>query len=149
MMKDMMKDMIPKLVHFFQNEAGRFGVRAAFLYGSFARGFPRQDSDLDVAIVFDDDSDEDIIYRRLLDISLLLSERSGRDVNLIPIYWNFRKPLLYYNAIVLGIPVFMKNIDDLKYLKLEALFQMEDFAIFGLEWQSNIVRNNLEVIRHA
>ena len=83
----MMKDMIPKLVHFFQNEAERFGVRAVFLYGSFARGFPRQDSDLDVAIVFDDDSDEDIIYRRLVDISLLLSERSGRDVKVIPIYW--------------------------------------------------------------
>ena len=102
-----------------------------------------------MAIVFDDDSDEDIIYRRLVDISLLLSERSGRDVNVIPIYWDFRKPLLYYNAIVLGIPVFTTNIDDLKYLKLEALFQMEDFAIFGLEWKSNIARNNLEVIRHA
>ena len=96
--------MIPKLAHFFQNEAERFGVRAAFLYGSFARGFPRHDSDLDVAIVFDDDCDEDIIYRRLVDISLLLSERSGRDVNVITIYWDFRKPLLYYNAIVLGIP---------------------------------------------
>ena len=141
--------MIPKMVHFFQNEAERFSVRAAFLYGSFARGFPRQDSDLDVAIVFDDDSDEDIIYRRLVDISLLLSEKSGRDANVIPIYWDFRKPLLYYNAIVLGIPVFMKNIDDLKYLKLEALLQMEDFAIFGLEWQSDMARNNLEAIRHA
>jgi hypothetical protein len=92
---------------------------------------------------------KDIIYRRLVDISLLLSERSGRDVNVIPIYWDFRKPLLYYNAIVLGLPVFMKNIDDLKDFKLEALLQMEDFTIFGLEWQSDMARHNLEVIRHA
>jgi hypothetical protein len=49
----------------------------------------------------------------------------------------------------LGTPVYIKNFGDLLYLKLEALFQMEDFSIFGLEWQLKMAKKNLEVIRHA
>jgi predicted nucleotidyltransferase len=146
-MKDM--DLKGTLSHFFQEKAERFDIRAAFLYGSFARGFPHPDSDLDIAIVFDDDSDEDIIYRQIMDISLLLLEKSGRDVNVIPIYRDFRKPFLYYNAIVLGTSVYIRDISELTYLKQEALFQMEDFSIFGLEWQLKMAKKNLEVIRHA
>jgi len=145
-----MKDIELKdtLSYFFQDNAERFGISTVFLYGSFARGFPRRDSDLDVAIVFEEDSDDDNVYRRILDISFDLSERCGREVNIIPIYKDFRKPILYYNAIVFGIPVFVRNTDDLTFFKLEAIFQMEDFSIFGLEWQLNLVKNNLEVIRH-
>lgn len=150
MVKNELKEIDPKdtLSHFFQDNAERFGVSAAFLFGSFARGFPRRDSDLDIAIVFEEDSDDDSIYRRILDISFDLSEKCRREVNIIPIYKDFRKPILYYNAIIFGIPVFVRNTDYLTFLKLEALFQMEDFSIFGLEWQLNLVKNNLEVIRH-
>ena len=42
------------LTHFFQKKAERFRVLVAVLYGSWAVGFPRPDSDIDVAVVFEE-----------------------------------------------------------------------------------------------
>jgi hypothetical protein len=70
-------------------------------------------------------------------------------VNVIPIFSDFRKPMLYYNAIVRGIPVFIKDYSRYVQWVNEALHQMEDFGIFGRQWQIALTRNNLEEIRHA
>jgi len=83
-------------------------VQNAFLYGSWAGGLRRQDSDIDVAILFQDKPSDDELFDRLVSISLSLSEDIGLDVNVIPLFTDFRKPLLYYNAIVLGLPLYIK-----------------------------------------
>jgi predicted nucleotidyltransferase len=54
------------------------GVAAGFVFGSFARGDTREDSDVDVFLL-DDGVDEDHLSRRTLDSGLLL----GREVNVV------------------------------------------------------------------
>ncbi len=134
---------------FFRREAERFRVQAAVLYGSWAGGFPRRDSDVDVAVVFEDEPDDDAAYRRLMDMSLLLSDLTGREVNILPIDRNFRKPMLYYNALVQGVPVYRMRDDDIIRLRKRAIDEMEDFCLFGLQWQTEIARRNLEALKNA
>ena len=122
----------------------------AFLYGSWARGSPRQDSDIDVAILFSKEiSSEEEIFKHITDISLLLSSGLCSEVNVIPISLDFGKPMLYYNAIVSGIPMFLGDFDRYVDLKNEAIFQMEDFNIFGRDWQLAVAKSNLEALKRA
>lgn len=136
-------------MEFFRTEGERYRVEAAVLYGSRARGFPRLDSDVDIAVVFTDEADDDMIYRRIMDISLALSERTRRDVNVIPIFRDFRKPMLYYNALIQGVPLYLSDRGSFAKLRFEAIAQMEDFSLFGLRWQAVLARRNLGVLGHA
>lgn len=54
------------------------GIAAAFMFGSFARGDARPDSDIDLFIL-DEDLDEDWLARRTLDAGVLLR----REVNVV------------------------------------------------------------------
>lgn len=84
---------------------------------------------------------EDEIFDRLTSLSLFLSENLGLDVDVIPIYRDFRKPFLYYNAIILGIPLFVRNKKNLIDLKVEALYHMEDFFnILELNGRLNLLK---------
>lgn len=136
---------ISKLKEFFARNASLYDVEMVFLYGSWASGFPREDSDIDLAVVFSSkiDSDEQK-FSLITEISYNLISKLGLDVNIISIYEDFRHPMLYYNAIVMGIPVFIKSEGRLFDLKMEAICQMEDFAIFGIPWQLEIAKRNLE-----
>lgn len=147
---DTRKEIINHLEDFFRKNEGCYGIEMAFLYGSWAGGFPRWDSDIDIAVVFSKDpyTDEEI-FEDITDISVLLSRELHSEVNVIPIYRDFRKPMLYYNAIVSGIPVFFKGFNEYVDLKNEAIFQMEDFTLFGKNWQIIITKNNLKELKHA
>lgn len=135
---------------YFQREALRLRVEMVFLYGSWAAGFPRLDSDIDIAIVFDDEGiQEDALFEQLTSITVDLIKLFSSEVNVIPIYLDFRKPMLYYNAIVKGIPVFFSNFQKYVALLMEALYHMEDFEIFGREWLIAVATKNLEESRHA
>jgi len=138
------------LKNFFNKKAQQYGLEMAFLYGSWARGFPKENSDVDIAIVFTkENASDDELFRYLNDMSLSLSKELGREVNSIAIQSNFNKPMLYYNAIVLGIPVFIKDSDKYLRLRNEAVSQMEDFSLFGIDWQVRITRKNLEELKHG
>lgn len=143
-------EILTLLKTFFEESASVYKIEMAFLYGSWARGFPKSSSDVDVAIVFSEEPDtEDEAFTIITDISLVLGKNLKLDVNVIPIYSDFRKPMLYYNAIVLGIPVFIGNQDRYIFLRNQAIFQMEDFTLFGTTWQLEIAKKNLEDIKHA
>ena len=117
----------------------------AFLYGSRAEGLPREDSDVDIGVLFSAKvTSEDKIFALTTKLSLALSKKVNADANVIPVSWDFKKPLLYYNVVVKGTPVFVR--DHAIYIKIrnEALFQMEDFELFGKDWQLVIARKNLE-----
>ncbi len=143
-------EILTLLKTFFEESASVYKIEMAFLYGSWARGFPKSFSDVDVAIVFSEEpGTENEVFTIITDISLVLGKRLRLDVNVIPIYSDFRKPMLYYNAIVLGIPVFIGNQDRYIFLRNQAIFQMEDFTLFGTKWQLEIAKKNLEDIKHA
>ena len=143
------KDILEYLKDFFKKNARHYKIEMAFLYGSWAGGFQKKDSDVDIAAVFLKElNNDDEIFEYLTNISLLLSRKLHCEVNLLHINSDFRYPMLYYNAIVLGIPVFIKDFSEYIDLKNEAIFQMEDFNIFCRGWQMSIAKQNMEALIH-
>ena len=141
---------IETLESYFQREASRFGVEMVFLYGSWAGGFPRFDSDIDLAILFEDEGiSEDELFEKLTAITMDLVRALSCEVSVIPIYRDFRKPMLYYNAIVKGIAVFFAYRRKYFALIHEALYHMEDFEMFGRKWLMDLAEKNLEGMNHA
>lgn len=137
------------LTLYFQKSASRFALEHVFLYGSRTQGLSRPDSDLDIAVLFSEDVEEDVIFARITEMSLELNHVTDLDVNVLRLTRDFRHPMLYYNAIVHGIPLFVLNQTEYIDLKLEALREMEDFSLFGVGWQLTAARKNLQAIAHA
>ncbi len=141
---------ILKLKDYFREKAPEYHIEMAFLYGSWATGYPHQDSDIDLAILFFPYiKDEDSLFELINTISYELSMEIGKEVNIVPIKEDFPHPLLYYNAIILGIPLYIKHMDNLVKLKWEAISQMEDFKIFGISWQREVAQKILKEIDRA
>ena len=141
--------LIPVLEEYFTREAERLHIESAFLYGSWASGSPRPDSDIDISVLFEDDADDDTLFLRLTDISLDLSRRFHREVEILPLHTDFRKPFLYFNAIVRGRPVYFRNAERLRKLQREALLHMEDYSLFGPRWQAALAAKNLRALKNA
>lgn len=133
-----------RLSNFFKQETVQYHLEMVFLYGSCASGQPRSDSDIDLAILFSDEIDnQDKIFSLLTEITYKLTQEFKKEVNIISISQDFNHPMLYYNAVVLGIPVYIKDYDKFLNFKLEAIHQMEDFQIYGVVWQKEIARKVL------
>jgi len=141
---------ILKLNVYFKQKASGYHIEMAFLYGSWAKGYPHHDSDLDLALLFSSQiKSEEYTFQLITQISYELSKDLGREVNIIPIYSDFPHPMLYYNAIILGIPLYIKDKDKFIQLKLESIYQMEDFQIFGITWQRKVAQDTFKEIIHA
>lgn len=65
-----------------------YDVRAAYLFGSFARGEQSSESDIDVRL----ECGPDIDYSNLLDIQEALEERLGRSVEIVTNPPEFMRP---------------------------------------------------------
>lgn len=137
------EDLLEKLKSFFGKESDNFGIQMAFLYGSRAYGIARDDSDVDIAVVFEEQVSDDEIFNRIDDMALKLVTLLGLDVNILPVYRDFRKPMLYYNAVAKGLPLFIGDVDAYVSFRHESVFQMEDFQTFGMRWQIEAARRNL------
>jgi predicted nucleotidyltransferase len=141
---------ILKLNNFFEQAASQYPIEMVFLYGSYVAEHTRADSDIDLAILFSDEIENcEKIFSLLAEITYKLTKELNQEVNIISIDRNFPHPILYYNAIVLGIPVFTKDNDRYLYLKLEAIHQMEDFQIYGTRWQKEITTHIMEELTHV
>lgn len=147
----MEKELIINLLKdFFKKCTDQYGIECSFLYGSWGRGEPREDSDVDIAILFSDpDSSDNDTFDSITDISLRLTEKLCLEVSVLVLDRDFKHPMLYYNAIVHGFPVFVRHSDTYHSLILEAIYQMEDFSLFGTAWQLKIARKNMEALTHA
>jgi len=42
-----------KIIKFYEAIKARYNVKKAFIFGSYAKGIPREDSDIDVGVVLD------------------------------------------------------------------------------------------------
>ncbi len=134
---------------YFFVKADILHVEAAFLFGSWAAGFPKAGSDVDLAVLFEEDgpSEEDV-FDRLNTIGADLTGILRAEVNGVAIFRDFRKPLLYYNAVIRGISVYVKDRPRYVWLVNEAVHHMEDFEIFGKQWQIALATKNLQEITH-
>lgn len=143
-------DLVSTLKAFFQANARGYSIEMAFLYGSWARGHPVEESDVDVALFFlPERSSDDELFRVITHISYELSMKTGHEVNAIVLRQDFRKPMLYYNAIVPGVPLYIKKFESYVMLKNQAVAQMEDFCLFDTGWQLEHARKNLELLQNA
>lgn len=142
-------EIIQVLKGYFQHRALFFNINLAFLYGSCASGHPVEESDIDVAILSDKEMDGDMAFDIVSRISLELTEQLKRETNVLYIDIELSKPMLHYNAIVNGIPVFIKDFEQYVDLRLKAIAMMEDFSLFGTKWQAEIARKRLEAISRA
>lgn len=133
---------------FFKENARSLNIGMAFLCGSFARGLPNERSDIDIAVIFDTDGMADEkMFEVISEISFDLSNRFGREVNIIAVKTGNWKPMLYYNIIVLGELLFAKDRDEYLSARWEAIRQMEDFVAMGLAWQMAAARANEFIMR--
>ena len=81
---------------------------------------------------------------------IVIPAKAGiQKINFYRQFWDFRKPFLYYNVIVLGKPLYIENYDKYIVLRNEAMFQMEDFSIFGEKWMFETAKNKLRDIINA
>jgi predicted nucleotidyltransferase len=142
-------EVISALRSYFEAKADAFGVEMAFLYGSWATGRPKAESDIDIAIVFAQELEEEKIFKIITRISFELTDNLKRESSVLFIDRELSRPMLYYNAIVHGLPVYLRDFTRFVDMKLKAMRQMEDFAIFGLRWQSEVVRGRLEALKHG
>ena len=111
------------LVKYFNEKAQSCHVDMAFLFGSYARGKPKNKSDIDIAVVLRVLGREKI-SELTSKIAVDISQLTKKEVDVIPIYRDFRKPMLYYNAIVLGRKLFVKDRAEFWQLYREALYHM-------------------------
>ena len=72
-------------------------IAMSFLYGSYARGKPNKDSDVDVAIVLLTEGADEEMFKKATDISYELSNILGKETNVLVIQRDFKKTdaLLY------------------------------------------------------
>jgi predicted nucleotidyltransferase len=140
---------ISAIKFYFQNKADIFNIDMAFLYGSWASGLPKRESDVDIAVVFTEEMREEEVFEIITTISLELTDVLKKETNVLFIDRELSKPMLHYNAIVHGIPAYIRDFTGFVDMKLKAIHQMEDFSIFGTKWQEEIVRKRLEVFKGA
>ena len=139
-------ELIDDLKSFFKKSAETFDIRTVFLFGSWSGGLPNIESDIDIAVVFNQNISDDKAFENITDISLILERRIGLEVNVLHIHLDFRKPMLYYNAMVLGTLIFFADFTEYVDLRNEAIYQMEDFSIFGIAWQQQSAQVNLNKV---
>jgi predicted nucleotidyltransferase len=107
-------------------------------------GLPKEVSDIDVAVVLNQEMDEEKIFEIITNISLELTDVLKKETSVLFIDRELSKPMIYYNAIVHGISIYIRDFTRFVDTKLRAIHQMEDFSIFGTKWQAEIVRKRLE-----
>jgi predicted nucleotidyltransferase len=143
------EEVINKLEKYFQEKAKFFHIDLAFLFGSFSRGYLKEESDVDVAIIFSDEVvDDKKCFELLTEISLELNLLINLEINTISINKDFTKPMLYYNAIVLGKPVYIRDKSLYTEIYNKALFHMHDFEIFGTKLQFKAAKTLLKQIKN-
>lgn len=134
---------------FFRREADRLSVDVAFLFGSWATGLPRADSDVDVGVVFSDQPPSAVAFDRVNHVALELGRALGTDIDVVVVDRDLSRPALAYQAVVRGTPVYVRDTATLADLRREAVREMEDFSLFGVEWQLQAARVNLRRGPHA
>ena len=134
---------------YFRREGVRLRIEAAFVFGSRAGEVARADSDVDVAVVFSEEGAAESMFDRSNEVAQNLCRLLGADVDVVVLDRDFSRPMLAYNVIVQGIPVYVRDANNFLALRNEAMRQKEDFSRFGIGWQLEVARTKLERLGHA
>ncbi|MBU4305030.1 MAG: nucleotidyltransferase domain-containing protein [Candidatus Omnitrophica bacterium] len=149
-MNDKDKVIITKLRGFLKEMASEYPIEIVFLYGSFASVYHHAGSDIDIGIFFSESVEKaEKAHFFITEITYKLIQEFSREVNIISIDRNFLHPMLYYNVIISGIPLFIKDDGKFLSLKLEAIHQMEDFQLFAPFWQRTVTKKIMKGVSYG
>lgn len=145
----MTKDTLVEILkQYFSQHAKQFGVTMAFLYGSWAHNMQGMLSDIDIAVLLEE-TDTDKQFAIINAITLALCDLLHTEVNVLYIDNELSKPMLHYNAIVKGEVVYFNDFTNYVDMYLKALAQMEDFSLFGIQWQKQVIEKNIKDLHNA
>ena len=112
----------------------------AYIFGSYAKGKMRANSDIDIAVYLDQEIDTETY----LEIKMLLSDICEREVDLIIL--NDAPPLLKYQVYKNNILLFTRNKSIETHYKVKTLFEYNDFKRYlDLAYEKTIERLKNEV----
>ncbi|NWF98428.1 MAG: nucleotidyltransferase domain-containing protein, partial [Nitrospirae bacterium] len=74
---------ISAIKFYFQNKADFFNIDMAFLYGSWASGLPKKESDVDIAVIFTEEMKEEEVFEILTTLSLELTDILKKETNVL------------------------------------------------------------------
>ena len=93
--KEEREKIIEKLKEFFQQNAENFKISLALLFGSWAQGVSRKDSDVDIAVFFEERKVDEEEKRALVrKITASLEEKIKREVSVLIIDPALSKPMI-------------------------------------------------------
>jgi predicted nucleotidyltransferase len=112
-------------------------VLAVYLFGSYALGCPRPDSDIDLGLLFDDEKVEDIA-NKLETYNLALARMLRKDIHLTAL--NAASPLLMKQVLSKGSCILTNDPRKLAYFQMAALGKIADFAPYKTNCEREFVR---------
>jgi len=113
----------PKTKEIIQDLAKKYHIKVVMIFGSLAKQREQLKSDIDLAIL----ADNDFYQRNFSSFSYDLmkaEEIEQREIELVPIS-NFN-PLLLFNIFNYGIPIYIENKEEYYRLHNWARFSFED-----------------------
>jgi predicted nucleotidyltransferase len=114
-------------------------ISAAILFGSVALGQADQNSDIDIALLYNPKKDRKDLD--LFQIRQNLSDLMGRDVDIVVL--NDASPIVSMQAIKNGIPLFIRDKKVYQNFEIQLITDYADLKILREPFEKNILKRKL------
>ncbi len=102
-------------------------VKLAYLFGSQARGEAHKESDIDIAVLFDEKLDPKKCLQKEGALIGIFSELyPKKEINIVNL--NISSPLLKQTANLEGIPIYAQSADDEISFQIQTLREYEEYC---------------------
>lgn len=138
-----MLDIKEKTKQYFENTSG---VIAAYIFGSFAREKINSFSDLDIAVLVDDEVKESFYTDLRLKFMLDLSSSLKRETDVVIL--NHASPFLKYQIFKYGKAIFERDAKRSRFFKARSILEYFDFKPIK-DFIEGVKINRLKEVSHG
>lgn len=117
------------------------GVIAVYLFGSYAEEKEKQTSDIDVGVLFDDET-LPAAKEKIVEYTLSLSRQLRKDIHIVIL--NFAGETLLEQIFKKGICITIKDKKALAHFKMVQYAMIADFAYYKNQMQAGLIRKIME-----
>lgn len=114
-------------------------ILAAILFGSEASGHAGTESDIDLALFFNEKKIPNVL--EILQLKEQLSDLMQRDVDIVLL--NHASPIIAMQAIKNGIPLFILNQKAYDKYEIKLITDYADLKVIRLPFEKNILKRKL------